>query len=174
MTRRQINPDPPPDLADAITVTRFWSLVERGPGCWTWMGDVDRNGYGCFFWKGRMRGAHTLALSFSTGEERTEGLDTCHSCDNRICVNPSHLRFDTRLSNVADMHNRGRAPRGGKLSASQVEVLRIRRANGARLKDLARDFGISASQASNITKGHAYRNDPGPTEKPRAQYRKGA
>lgn len=174
MSRRCINPDPSPEFADAVAVTQFWSLVDQDGDCWEWKGDTDRNGYGVFFWRGKRHGAHTLALSFSTGEARLPDLDTCHSCDNPGCVNPAHLRFDTRLSNVHDMHTRGRAARGGRLTPEQVKTIRDRRAAGARQKDLARDFGVSASLISQIVRGHRWANDPGPVESARAQYRKAA
>ena len=107
--RRHISADPHPTLAEAVTVSRFWRLIDqRDPAeCWPWTGDTDK-GYGVFYYQGRMRRAHELALSFTTGEQRLPDLDTCHSCDNPICCNPAHLRFDTRRSNVADMHERGR------------------------------------------------------------------
>ena len=53
--RRNPNPRPAPHLADAVSVTRFWSLVEAPDGdmCWPWQGDTDRAGYGVFFFQGK-------------------------------------------------------------------------------------------------------------------------
>lgn len=164
--RRNPNPRPAPHLADAVSVTRFWSLVQRGTAddCWDWKGDSDRKGYGVFVFQGKKYGAHELALSFTTGEARLPNLETCHSCDRPECVNPAHLRFDTHLSNVADMISRGRAARSGKLTDEEIITIRERRAAGARQADLARDFGVTDGQISMIVRGKRWPNVGGPIE----------
>ena len=167
--RRHVNADPHPELAEAVTITRFWRNVRVGSPdqCWIWGGSIDQNGYGEFFYRGRNRRAHELALSFTTGEVRHESLDTCHECDTPACCNPGHLRFDTRQSNVDDMISRQRQPRGHrhhstKLTESQVLVIRERRALGARQKDLARDFGITAGAIVAIVHGRNWKHVGGP------------
>lgn len=164
------------ELRDAVDVTRFWSLVERADAetCWPWRGGVDQNGYGLFRWRGRMYPAHELALSFTTGEVRHPSLDTCHACDNAPCCNPSHLRFDTRKSNVADMDNRGRRNKSNsKLSVEDVVLIRERRSAGARQKDLAAQFGISDGQVSMIVRGLRWPELGGPIETERQRYIRG-
>lgn len=172
--RRSPNPDPHPELADAISVSRFWALVSRRgeDECWPWQGDANK-GYGVFHYRGHLHGAHELALSFTTGEKRLDQLDTCHTCDNPICCNPNHLRFDTRRANVQDMHERGRARNGAKLTAEDVRLMRERRAAGARQRDLARDFGITDGQVSMIVRGIRWAEAGGPIET-RRQYRRAA
>lgn len=173
--RRKVSADPHPDLEEAVAVSRFWSNVNRsGEGCWAWGGSLDEDGYGEFFYRGRNRRAHELALSFTTGEKRHDSLDTCHSCDNPPCVNPGHLRFDTRKSNVEDMLQRGRGARSGKLSDAQVILIRERRARGARQIDLAEQFGVSDGQISMIVRGLRWPEVGGPIEAKRNQYRKAA
>lgn len=172
--RRNPNPRPAPHLADAVSVTRFWSLVEAPDGdmCWPWQGDTDRAGYGVFFFQGKKYGAHELALSFATGEARLPNLETCHSCDRPECVNPAHLRFDTRRANVADMITRGRAARPGRLTDADIITIRERRAAGARQTDLARDFGVTDGQISMIVRGKRWPNVGGPIETER-RYNRG-
>ena len=172
---RHVNNHPHPTLADAVSVSRFWRNVDiAGEGeCWEWRGDADQDGYGIFYWHDRRRPAHELALSFTTGERRLPELDTCHSCDNPACCNPSHLRFDTRASNVADMVARGRAGAPGrKLADEQIVMMRQRRANGARQKDLADQFGVTDGLVSMIVRGIRWPHVGGPIEGNRAQYRK--
>ena len=172
-TRRKVSADPHPDLAEAVTVSRFWRMVAIGAmdDCWPWQGYRDDDGYGTFTYRGTRRPAHELALSFSVGESRTPGLDTCHSCDNPPCCNPAHLRFDTRASNVADMHERGRDRQRSKLSAADARTIRERRANGARQKDLAEDFGVTDGQISMIVRGIRWADAGGPIQTERKYHR---
>lgn len=167
-TRRRVSPHAHPDLADAVTVSRFWRMVDTSDpdGCWPWLGDSD-DGYGVFFYQGRMRRAAELALSFTTGEKRLPELDTCHACDNPPCCNPAHLRFGTRQSNVDEMCERGRALTGersplAKLTDATVLEMRLRRAAGARQKDLAAQYGISSAYVSDIVNGLAWSHVGGP------------
>lgn len=166
--RRKVNAQPHPDYTDAVNVTRFWALVDirKADECWPWKGAISK-GYGEFSFRGRIRPAHELALSFAIGEKRADGLDTCHSCDNPPCVNPAHLRFGTRQSNVDEMVERGRNARGesspsAKLTTAQVVEIRSRRAMGARQKDLALQYGISAAYVSEIVNGLVWQDAGGP------------
>lgn len=171
--RRSVNADPHPDLAEAVTISRFWRLVDQpGPEeCWHWQGDRNRDGYGVFHHQGRMVGAHELALSFTTGEKRHPDLDTCHACDNPPCVNPAHLRFDTRQSNVDDMlARRGPNTTRRKLTDEQVVTIRERRALGARQMDLAEQFGVGDGQISMIVRGLRWPDVGGPIETKRSNY----
>ena len=154
--------------ASPQAVTRFWSNVERGSEeqCWPWTG-YSEDGYGRFYIDGRMIGAHELAVTFTTGEERLPGLDTCHTCDNPPCCNPKHLRFDTRQSNVDDMFDRERARVGeahhaARLSPELVRMIRERRSAGALQRDLAKQYGISAAYVSDIVNGLAWQTAGGP------------
>lgn len=155
-----------PSLRDAVDVTRFWGLVQRGQSdeCWIWDGDRDRDGYGVFFWHGKRAGAHELALSFTSGEQRLADLDTCHSCDNPPCCNPAHLRFDTRSGNMADCVARGRNHVPSKLSAAEAKLIRERREAGARQKDLAREYGVSNGFISMIVRGIRWPDAGGPIQ----------
>jgi len=166
---RKIAADPHPDLAEAVAVTRFWRNVETASPdqCWQWRGSIDHNGYGEFFYQGRTRRAHELALSFTIGELRHESLDTCHECDVPACCNPSHLRFDTRQSNVDDMLSRDRNQRGSrhpstKLTEADVLLIRERRALGARQKDLAAAFGVTDGAIVAIVHGRNWKHVGGP------------
>ena len=167
-TRRSVNQHAHPDLIEAVAISRFWRSVTIGEpaDCWPWLGD-NEDGYGVFYYHGRMRPAHELALSFSTGEIRPHGFDTCHSCDNPPCCNPTHLRFGTRMSNVDDMFERGRAlfgeaKPGSKLTNALVSEIRIRRSCGARQKDLAAEYDVSPAYISDIVNGLVWQEAGGP------------
>lgn len=163
------------DFTDAAVVTRFWRNVRIGSPyeCWPWTGYTNKDGYGEFHYRRDMRGAHELALSFTTGEAKHPDLDTCHSCDNPPCCNPAHLRFGTRTSNVHEMRDRGRGRNGStRLTAEAVKEMRERRANGASQAVLAADYGITNGQVSMIVRGLRWKAAGGPIESKQAQYRK--
>lgn len=165
-TSRNVNSDPHEEFSDAVTVSRFWRTVSVAGDfeCWMWNGDTDRDGYGIFMWQGKRKPAHEMALSFSTGEKRHPALDTCHSCDEPACCNPLHLRFDTRKSNVRDMYVRGRQNNHKILTDGDIQLIRERRALGARQADIASEFGCSDSYISMVIRGIKRPEAGGPIE----------
>lgn len=142
----------------AARVTEFWDCVQRGTPeqCWPWQA-YQEDGYGKFYFEGRMRGAHELARTFATGEVRAKDLDTCHSCHNPICCNPHHLRFASRASNVQDMDEAGRRKLGPtKLTLEVAREIRTRIAHGALQRDLAEEYGVTNGMISMIKTHRRY------------------
>lgn len=84
-----------PDWAPLTTDQRFWALVEKTDGCWNWTGTVHiHTGYGIY---GRRR-AHRMAYELRVGPI-PKGMHLDHTCFNRVCVNPTHLRPVTQKQN---------------------------------------------------------------------------
>jgi hypothetical protein len=81
-------------------VSRLTNGYDVAPnGCWVWRKATDPNGYGRFWFDGRMLGAHRVSYQLLVGPV-PEGLDLDHLCRNRRCVNPSHLEPVTRRTNL--------------------------------------------------------------------------
>jgi len=92
---------------------RFWAKVQRGEGCWLWLGGKHKFGYGTFRAGKAVIGAHRYSWQLHSGQPIPEGSFVLHSCDNPPCVNPAHLRLGSPKDNMQDMSTRGRARGGG-------------------------------------------------------------
>ena len=152
-------------------LARFWNRVEvvtgtrrlAFPGCWEWQGGRDAGGYGRILVRGKRTGTHRFVWESEHGEI-PRGLSVLHKCDNRRCVNPSHLFVGTPLDNAEDMRRKGRAKRNpsgeannnARLTDSDVQAIRERwKAAGKRWglqTTLAREFSVSQMTISLIVR----------------------
>jgi HNH endonuclease len=139
---------------------RFWDQVVKVGKCWEWKSTYVVRGYGLFGLKpGTKILAHRFSYELLCGPI-PEGLWVLHHCDNRRCVNPTHLFIGDAADNVQDMMNKGRnvAHKGekngnSKLKREQVEEIRKMRSEDVPRKIVASKFGISTMMVSLITSG---------------------
>lgn len=151
------------DLKEHVVRRFLAKRQQRSPSeCWPWTGTTITNGYGWFHIGGtgaarRSTPAHRVAWLLAQGQdaflERCD--DVCHSCDNRICVNPAHLFFGTRKANMADARVKGRTLTGerntnAKLTQAQVVEIRRLLVNGTTCRAIANMFHITDGMASMI------------------------
>lgn len=96
----------------------FWERVTKvAPAeCWNWEGAPAEGGYGGLTVSRVRRSAlraHRVSWELHNGPV-PDGLSVLHKCDNRKCVNPSHLFVGTQRDNVIDCLTKGRAKFGGR------------------------------------------------------------
>ncbi|MBW3095675.1 HNH endonuclease [Pseudohoeflea coraliihabitans] len=125
--------------------------------CWAWKGAGKGNGYGHFSLLGERMGAHRAAYIMFKGDV-PNGMDVCHHCDNRWCVNPAHLFIGSRSQNMADMSLKGRGSGGCRkhIKEHQVQEIRRRIHAGVRMSEIAKQMGVNYSTVTAINRGDSY------------------
>lgn len=124
--------------------------------CWEWTAALFRTGYGAININRQAKYAHRVAYELFIGPI-PEGLFICHHCDNRKCINPSHLFAGTQADNVEDMYEKGRdnSPKGegihtAKLTEEKVKEIRKLREEGLTHPKIAKLFGIAECTSSAV------------------------
>ena len=90
--------------------------------CWIWTGPTNTKGYGKVWHDSKYHTAHSWFYEFFTGSKAQ--IPMMHSCDNKLCCNPYHLRHGTHKENMEDAVRRGIRGRAQKLTKADVEFIR--------------------------------------------------
>lgn len=156
---------PLPKLSES-DIARFWSKVQVGePGeCWVWLASIRNDGYGQFcigkFRHSYMWRAHRISAFIHFGEA-VNSKHVCHTCDNRICVNPSHFFLGDDASNMQDaatkkgigVFTKPESYSHIKLSFALAAEIRASKLN---YHALAKKYKVSWTSIYNIKKGLAW------------------
>jgi len=115
------------------TDIRFWKYTMPTEGCWHWIGDLQKNGYGRLGVGRKHHLAHRISYRLFNGEI-PDGLEIDHLCRNRSCVNPDHLETVTRRVNqargetlAANNNAKTHCPRGHEYAGYNLRVRRGKR-----------------------------------------------
>lgn len=69
-------------------------VINEKTGCWEWIGDTRRKGYGVYKFKNGRYTAHRSALRlYKRKDVSNKELHASHLCRNVKCVNPNHIRL---------------------------------------------------------------------------------
>ncbi|QGH73687.1 hypothetical protein [Klebsiella phage 175003] len=135
----------PEALREKIT-----SNVKLEGDCWIWQKSFGSHGYGNIgTGGGRNETVHRVSHEVFNGEI-PKGLLVLHSCDNRKCCNPEHLRAGTSRENRADA-----VARSGITKITQSDADAIRSDTRSQ-RVIAKDYGISQKVVYNIKRGAAW------------------
>lgn len=144
------------NLSRKTTPQNFWpkAILTANPDkCWNWRKPKKSNGYGYCFYQGKNWRAHRLAWLF-TYNRKPKGL-ILHSCDNRACVNPVHLREGTYKDNAQDKVDRDRQAKGeghgnAKLNNKIVRSIRQMFTNGLSRSEIARNLKVGRYSVNRV------------------------
>lgn len=123
-------------------------------GCLVWPFWKKPTGYGFVQLNGRNTHAHRAVCVLAHGEPPTGKHHAAHSCHNRSCVNPHHLRWATPQENSDDKMTQGTVSRGTTHSCAKLDeksVIEIRASKGKlTTQKTAEKYGISANHVRAI------------------------
>ena len=137
-------------------MSRFWGKVKITSlySCWEWQAGIrNEHGYGAFWLNQRQIPAHRAAYEMVIGQI-PKNLDLLHSCNNRRCVHPLHLRPGTAKENAADRIKAGthyvqKGEQHWNAKLTDFDVADIRAAKETQ-QELATKFGVNQATISKI------------------------
>lgn len=139
------------------TETTIVSSYKRNEPCVLHTGCRASNGYGQVRRGGVTRTAHREAYRVANGLSWTDmvGVVVRHTCDVRLCVQPSHLISGTQSQNL---HDKKRPRRVFiKLTREDAADIKVRLANGETQTSIATLYGVTQAMISSIKVGKTWR-----------------
>lgn len=119
-------PVPLPDpVASALRL--MWNKINHPDGCWEWQGGIHPDGYpinvsinGNGIDGNRYRPARLMFHWFKY--ELPVDLQVDHTCHNKKCVNPDHLRAVTHSENMASRRCSNKCDKGHPLVEGNITM----------------------------------------------------
>ena len=142
------------NITDIETQARFWNKVKivsesNSNACWEWQGGTMPNGYGvASIGKSKTQLAHRYAASLT---QDIQNKTVLHSCDNPLCVRPSHLIVGSQKDNMRDMFEKERS--NNKLDIAAVRDIRTR---SLARPEYAIKYGVSEYTIGEVQRGKTW------------------
>jgi len=150
---------------------KYNSKINEKTDCWEWQTGKSSDGYGQFWYKNENERSHRASYREFVGKI-PKGLCVCHTCDNRVCVNPDHLFLGTNRDNMDDKVAKGRQTRGEKAGRSKLtrkDVVKIKlsfkkfklftkESFSSQCNKIAKKFNVSGKLIRNIYKNKVWKH----------------
>lgn len=137
-------------------ICKFMGYVEKTDSCWFWKGRKQDDGYGETGVNGKIKMAHRVSYEYFK-KPIEKNMLVLHSCNNRACVNPDHLREGTPKDNSIDCIKANRQRKGeevgnSKLKSEQVLTIRNLYKQGMIQMKIAEKFNVHQTLISVIVR----------------------
>ena len=154
-----------------LSMTGFFQLADtlhqksrksRDSDCVVWTGAKNKGGYGVLYYKQLLYYAHRIAFNLGWGCI-PDGALVRHLCNNKLCVNPAHLRIGTDADNAQDRVRTGKHLYGEKHKSSKLTLAQVTqiRADTRTQREIAADLGITKATVSVIKSGKSWKHSYG-------------
>lgn len=135
-------------IEDAVALLNKPILLNEH-GCWIWQGQTDKKGYA--------RHGGTLVHGFvwyHLGRACGEGLELCHQCNNRACINPDHLYAGSHLQNMQDAVANGKMGQGPRrVTLEQISLIKTMYSQGMTQREICKIVGVSEAWFTKFKNG---------------------
>jgi len=134
-------------------------MNEQSTPCIEWTKARDKAGYGVSWMGGKFIRAHRKAYLLHKGDI-PKGQVVRHTCDNRGCVNPTHLLLGTNADNSKDMLDRHRQAKGSNVGTSKLteELVTMIRSMSGSSSLLSEFFNCSRTTIKDIKNNKLWRH----------------
>ena len=125
--------------------------------CVEWPYGKTNGGYGTLLLRGKRTTAHREMCRRVHGKPPAPDSQAAHSCGNRACCNPAHIRWASAAENAGDRIVDGTATRGekgyrAKLTEQQVkQIAELLKTQTPAI--IAKRLGVSRSAVKSIASG---------------------
>ncbi len=135
------------------------AFAEETDDCLIWPFSLDAKGYPQAMDAHGFYKPHRRICEMAYGAPPSPKHHAAHLCGIRACLNKRHLEWSTPFENAQHKFMHGTGYRGKRtLNDQQVIDIRTRWRNGAMMKDLAAEYGLTANPVSKIVKFRTYRD----------------
>lgn len=138
-------------------------LLRSDDECFVWPFANDGKGYGIICFDQKNYYVHRISCERANGPAPENQPLSRHLCGNGHlgCFNPKHLIWSNQTENMSDriIHettNRGERHGNSKLTEKQVMEIFVRSNGGEKERDIAKEFGITASNVYYIKIGKSW------------------
>lgn len=129
--------------------------------CIEWPYFRMKNGYGQVSDHQGMHLAHRAVCVLAHGPAPFRKAQAAHSCGNRGCVNPRHLRWASQEENDDDKRRHGTwdsRKSGAKITPDMARLIRSDRAAGRTYEQIAATRGVTKAIVGQVVTGRSWRD----------------